>query len=80
MMATFLRIGILAVTVIIPGGFLLLPLYLAYRAERRARALDFDGAHRRVPRTRQPPPRAAQVRRVLRRVARTDQPSLAARI
>jgi len=76
-MATFLRLGILAVTVIIPGGFLLLPFYLAYRAQRRERTLDFEGRHRRVPQIRQPPPPAGEVRRVLRRLSRQDQlPSL----
>ena len=71
MMATLLRLGILAVTVIIPGGFLILPFYLAYRAQRRPRALDFEAGHRRVPQTRQPPP-ASDLRRALRKLTRQD--------
>lgn len=77
MMATLLRIGILAVTVIIPGGFLLLTLYLATRPQPRGPALDFADGHRRVPRLKQPPPSGPKLRKLTRRLHRSEPVSLA---
>lgn len=76
MMATLLRLTMLAVTVIIPGGFLLLTFYLAGRAQPRGPALDFEAGRRRVPRLREPPPSGARTRRLLRRVHRAEAASL----
>ncbi len=59
------------VTVVIPGGFLLLPLYLAYRAKKRPPALDFAGDYRRVPQTRPRPPEGSVWRRTLRKLNAT---------
>ena len=75
MAATILRLALLAVTIIIPGGFLLIPAYLAYRAHRRAKGnLDFDQGSRRAPALKAPPPDAHAVRRVLRKLSRYTSP------
>lgn len=68
-MATMLRLSVLVVTVLIPGGFLLIPLYLAVRARRSPGALDFEDERRRVPQTRPPPPEASRWRRRLRKLS-----------
>jgi hypothetical protein len=68
MMITFLRLFTFALAVIIPGGFLLLPLYLAFRTKRGTQ-LDFAGGHRRVPHTRTPPPQRSRLRRTLRKMS-----------
>lgn len=68
MMTALLKLTLLLVTVVIPGGFLLLPVYLAWRAKKPSPALDFEGGFRRVPATRRPPPPAPGWGRVLRKL------------
>ncbi len=69
MMITFLRLFTFALAVIIPGGFLLVPLYLAFKAKKGTQALDFAGGRRRVPCTRSPPPEGSRLRRTLRKMS-----------
>lgn len=71
-----IRLVLLAVTIVIPGGFLLLPAYLAYRAhqKRQAAGLDFDAEQRRAPNLKAPPPDPSGIRRALRKLSRHHAP------
>ena len=75
-MAVLFRTGVFALTVLIPGGLLLLPAYFALRSRKRSHQLDFDGVHRRVPRTRQTVPLAPRQQRGLKILRRAPRASL----
>lgn len=58
-MSLWMRLLLLLVTFVIPGGLLLLP-FMARALQKRSQKnsnLDFDARRRRVPITRAPPPR-----------------------
>jgi hypothetical protein len=70
MASLIIRLLGLAVMILIPGGFLLLAAYYAYRARHpRAGKLDFEGEQRRAPRLRARP-NAQALRQTLRGLRR----------